>query len=163
MIKLNWLLIFATAFIPALLDIIFFHPSLLGKILNRQTDNSPSLFSWRRPLFMLCLSIPIALFLPAIVIHQMGLFSMLNGQADLQVNGSELNELVSTLMERYGQDFRSFKHGSLHGAILSLFFVLPLSVIHYIKWSTPKYSIVMDVIFWTVCLSLMGGVICAWA
>jgi hypothetical protein len=163
MMKLNWLLILSTAFIPALIDIIFFHPLLLGKILNKQNQQTTSPFSLKRLLFILFLSAPIALFLPAVVIHQMGIFSMLNGQADLNVNGSELYRLVSTLMEKFGHQFRSFKHGALHGAILALFFVLPLSIIQNRKWSTPKSVILPDIIFWTVSLSLMGGIICAWA
>ena len=110
---------------------------------------------------LICL--PIAMTLPAVVIHQMSVYSMLNGQPELKDPASKLNSLLHTLMSEYGQQFRTFKHGALHGAILSLFFVLPLTLLPKVKENKPIRQYLPDILFWLISLSLMGGTICGFA
>ena len=67
----------------------------------------------------------------------------------------------STFMNDYGTAFRTFKHGALHGFMTGLFFALPIIGTNALyERRSFKYTFVTGG-FWIMCLTIIGGIICA--
>ncbi len=101
-------------------------------------------------------AILIAFTLQFIVIHQIGAGGMIGGDPALA------KPSYHAFMADYGNAFRTFKHGALHGFIAGLFFALPVlgtnSMFEQRSW---KYILVTGG-YWIICCTLMGGILCAW-
>lgn len=66
-------------------------------------------------------------------------------------------------MARYGNNFRTFKHGALHGTLGSIFFVLPiLGIIGLFERKGFKWTMIHWG-YWAISMALMGGIICQWS
>jgi hypothetical protein len=97
------------------------------------------------------------------VIHQFGVFQMLNDVKELEDINSPLSLTVADLMMKYGDHFRTFKHGALHGSLTALLFILPtISLNAYYERRSWKY-VAVNTGFMVVCMAIMGGIICQWA
>lgn len=60
------------------------------------------------------------------------------------------------------QSFHSFKHGALHAGIFGLTLVAPvITALGLFQKSTGK-NILLNVIFWILCFSFMGGIVDMW-
>ena len=82
---------------------------------------------------------------------------------DLLVEGTEINQYANDFMTRYGQNFRTFKHGLFHGVIAGLFFALPILGVNALFQRKGFKYIAINVGYWAITLGLMGGVICQFA
>lgn len=102
----------------------------------------------------------IAVSMMPMTIHQMGLSSMLQGVESIKDQSTEVGKAFSFLMDNYGHNFRTFKHGAFHGILYSIFLVLPILGINSLfERRTFKY-IMIHTGYWMLTLALMGGVIC---
>ncbi len=105
----------------------------------------------------------LALGLMPIVIHQLGVFQMLNDVKELEDVNSDLSKTLANLLTSFGDNFRSFKHGMLHGALTALFFILPTIAMNaYYERRNWKY-VAVNVGFMMVCMAIIGGIVCQWA
>lgn len=56
----------------------------------------------------------------------------------------------------------TFGHGALHGALIGVSFLVPvivsLGIFHKFNWKTN----LLNAIFWTLCLAVMGGILDVW-
>jgi hypothetical protein len=96
----------------------------------------------------------IAFMLQFFVIHQWGATSA-------AVPDLKAPEYV-TYMEKFGQTYRTFKHGMLHGAMAGLFFALPvIGVGALYERRSFKYTLITGG-YWVLTCMIMGGIICAW-
>ena len=164
---MNFLAIGAAALIPMVVGFIYYHPKVVGTAWMKacgldeeklKGGNMPVIFG-----VSLLLSFMMALFTQSIVIHQTHLNSLLAVQTDFKEAGSMSSELYNKIMELYGQNFRSFKHGVLHGVICSVFFVLPvLGTNAMFERKSFKY-IMINFGYWAITIALIGGVICQFA
>ncbi len=102
----------------------------------------------------LIFSLMIAFMLPTFVIHQIGA---------LQASGGNSNdEAYLAFMQVHGESFLSFKHGALHGFILGVLFVLPITAINSLfEQKSWKYILITSG-YWIVSLTIMGAIICSW-
>lgn len=90
-----------------------------------------------------------------LTIHQTGAEGMIGGDPSI----AKLSYLA--FMTDYGTTFRTFKHGALHGFMTGLFFALPIIGTNALyERRSFKYTFVTGR-FWIVCLTIMGGIICA--
>ena len=104
----------------------------------------------------------LAAFLQFLVIHQGGVFSTILESGSTELQGDAL-VYFEDFMAKYGDNYRTFKHGALHGALAGIFMVLPvLATQAMFERKTAKY-ILINVGYWTVTMALMGGIICQWA
>ncbi len=96
-----------------------------------------------------------------IVVHQMGAYGTL---ANLGVDtaGSETNLYFADFMAKYGNEFRTFKHGALHGAMTGIFMALPLIGTNALFERKSWKYIFINAGSWLVSATLVGGVISAW-
>ena len=74
----------------------------------------------------------------------------------------EATTYFKDFMSTYGDRFRTFKHGALHGSVLGMFVVLPiLSIIAMFERKSVKY-VAINAGYWIVTLAIMAGIICQW-
>lgn len=100
----------------------------------------------------------IAFTLSGIVVHQTAVFQMM--MPEVMEAGSAAESQFGELMAQYGGNFRDFKHGALHGAILTVFFVFPLIAINSLFERRGWSYIMIHTGYWLVSLCLMGGLLC---
>ncbi len=94
--------------------------------------------------------------LPGIVIHQMGLFSLINGDPSTALPSFD------AMMNDYGTIYRTFKHGAFHGFITGVLIALPiLGTNALFERKSAKY-IFINSGYWIVTLTVMGGIIGSW-
>jgi hypothetical protein len=76
---------------------------------------------------------------------------------------SEAGQMVAAFLEKYGNEFRTFKHGLLHGVISAISIALPiLGIVALFERKSAKY-IFIHLGYWVITLGIMGGIICAYA
>ena len=156
------------ALVPLVLGAIWYSPLLFGKMLmtaNGVTTKVPMPASRLAIAFVLTYIggyMIASHVLGSIVIHQRGVYGMLAGNPDVHTPGTDLYNLVQNLMDKYGHNFRTFKHGALHGSFTGIYLVLP--VLGIIALFEPKSIVwvVVHAVYWIMCLAIMGGIICAY-
>ncbi|MFN8166018.1 MAG: DUF1761 domain-containing protein [Bacteroidia bacterium] len=159
----NFPIILISALIPLLIGFIWYHPKVFGNAWMALTGikpedgkkaNMPLIFG-----LTYLFSVMAASALIAVVIHQFSLYSIIQRVQSTDPNAMTM---VNDFMSKYGTEFRTFKHGALHGTLMGIFLILPTFAINSLfeqkKW---KY-IWINAGYWIVCLALMGGVICQW-
>jgi len=162
----NFLVLAAAALIPMVLGFIWYNPSVFGKAWMEASGLTEEDTKKTNMLLVLVLSFVLSLMLSMsvnfMVIHQNAIYSLVMGP-ELQNPASEQSLWIKDTMAKYGQNFRTFKHGALHGALTGLFFVLPIiGTGSLFERKSFKY-VAINVGYWIVTLTLMGGVICAFA
>lgn len=77
-------------------------------------------------------------------------------------NSPETLQWLKDAMSKYGNNFRTFRHGMVHGFMTGLFLILPaVGVSSQFEMKSWKY-ILITAGYWIVSMMLMGGIICQW-
>jgi hypothetical protein len=95
---------------------------------------------------------------------------MFQGNPDVFLTHDKLNpntpigqNVITLLNGEYGTNFRSFKHGALHGTIMAVLFAFPILAINALFERKGAKYIFIHLGYWVITIALMGGVICGWA
>ena len=152
------------ALVPVVFGIIWYNPYLLGKVWE-MCGVPPVKMGTGKLVLTAVLTYVAGYFIAAhvlgsIVIHQHGVYSMLAGDPDMRDKNSALYNTVQGLMDKYGHNFRTFKHGALHGSFTGLYLVLPILLVIGLIENKKLCWIMVHSAFWTACLAVMGGIIC---
>lgn len=164
---MNWIPVLLSALIPMAIGFIWYNPKIgLGNAWMKASGMTMEMAKGTNMAVVFGLSllfaILIAFSLMPAVIHQMGFNSMMMpGPND--TNAAEMQATLAEIMEKYGTRYRTFKHGMLHGAIMAIFFVLPIIGTGALFERKGAKYIFIHVGYWFISLMLMGGVICAFA
>lgn len=163
----NYLAILGAALIPMSIGFFWYGPALFQNTWMKEANVTPEAIKNGNMILIFGLSfffsLLLAFSLQMLVIHQWGVFSTLAGEPGFSQQTGEGFTIFSSIMERYGTRFRTFKHGVLHGILSGVFIVLPiLGTKALFERKSFKY-IAINVGYWIVTLALMGGVICQWA
>jgi hypothetical protein len=103
-------------------------------------------------------SLMLAFMMPALVIHQMGAISMVGGPTLVET----AKPSYLAFMADYGDAFRTFKHGALHGLISGIFLATPIIAMNGLfEHKTWKYMAIQAG-YWIVIMTIMGTIICGW-
>jgi hypothetical protein len=164
----NFLVIAAAALIPLTVGAIWYNPKIgFGQAWMKAADMTEEKIAGSNMALIFGLTYLFSFFIGIgllnIVIHQMGLYSTLAGEPGFMEPGSEVNDYFENFMATYGDRFRTFKHGALHGALGAIFLALPIVSINALFERKSFKYIMLHVGYWLVSLTLMGGVICQWA
>jgi uncharacterized protein DUF1761 len=139
---------------------IWYNPKVFGTIWMREAGvtmeegDKPNMFK----IFGMTVvyAFLIAFILQMLVIHQFGAFGMIGGDP------ATAKPSFAAFMADYGTDFRTFKHGALHGFMAGLLFALPVvgtgALYEKRSW---KYVLVSGG-YWIISCMVMGGILCAW-
>ncbi|WP_276975155.1 DUF1761 domain-containing protein, partial [Flavobacterium filum] len=68
----------------------------------------------------------------------------------------------AAFMADYGNAFRTYKHGALHGFMSGLFLALPLVAINGLFERKSWKYIFIHAGYWTVVMTIMGAIVCGW-
>jgi hypothetical protein len=155
------------ALIPMIIGFIYYNPKVVGKAwMNASGMTDEKIKGGNMPVILivsLLLSFMLAMFLFSMVVHQSGLFSLFAGEQGFGVEGSETMNDLNALMDRYGNRFRTFGHGAFHGTLAGLFVILPVLGTNALFERKGFKYIMINVVYWTITLALMGGILCQWA
>ncbi|CAL2102391.1 conserved membrane protein of unknown function [Tenacibaculum sp. 190130A14a] len=163
----NYLAILGAAFVPMVMGFVWYGPMLFQKAWMKEMNFTQKDIEGGNMLLIFGLSfvfsLLIAFFIQFLVIHQYGVFSTLAGDPGFMEQTGGAYAYYQEFMSNFGDRFRTFKHGALHGVLTGIFFILPvLGTKALFERKSFKY-IFINVGYWTVTLALMGGIICQWA
>ncbi|HQF48620.1 MAG TPA: DUF1761 domain-containing protein, partial [Flavobacterium alvei] len=92
------------------------------------------------------------------VIHQMGTLGMIGGPDFI----ASAKPSYAAFLADYGDAFRTFKHGALHGFMSGIFLALPIiSINGLFEQKSWKYMAIQSG-YWIVIMTIMGAIICGW-
>ena len=154
--------ILATALIPFLFAMIWFHKSLFGgNTWNAIADIPESKQGAVKPLKLalsLLLNILLAFGVFQYSIHEMAIAAMFGGDIEAMKN----SEVAMALLTEYGGHFYTWTHGIAHGIGSTVFFILPALgyVVTFEKKSAKYFWVYLG--YWLICTILMSVVICLW-
>lgn len=155
------LVTFIAALVPMVVGFIWYNPKVFGTIWMNETGmthekaktaNMAKTFG-----ITFLFSLMIAFLLQTIVIHQSALQSLV-----MNDTSEATKKWLADAMSAYGNNFRTFKHGMLHGFITGLFIALPaIGVGSLFEMKSIKYILIAGG-YWMVSMMIMGGIICQW-
>jgi hypothetical protein len=164
--EFNFISIIVAAFIPMVVGFIYYHPKVMGTAwmkvasMTEEKIRSGNMAVTFGVSFVL--SLLLALAVTFAVIHQYHVYSVLANEPGIDDAGSEIGMWLADFMGKYGDNFRTFKHGALHGFISGLFFAVPVLGTNALFEQKGFKYIAVNGLYWIITITLMGGVICAW-
>lgn len=70
---------------------------------------------------------------------------------------------ISLLMSGHPAEEQNLIHGLFHGAMLTVFAILPAMLIHFMfEGDRSIRNIIYHILFWVICTGIMGAIIGAW-
>ncbi|HNF72458.1 MAG TPA: DUF1761 domain-containing protein [Chitinophagaceae bacterium] len=150
---------FVAALIPLATGWFWYHPGIFGNAWMKLVNMTPEKPSPKNMLLMFAgvylFALMIAVMLMPMVVHQFSLQSVFQGDTS---RASE--NFMNNFLELYGDRFRTFKHGALHGTLAALFFALPFIGTAAIFEKRGFKYIAIHTGYWVLSLAIMGGYIC---
>lgn len=154
---MNYLIIGLTALVPLLIGFIWYNPKVFGNAWMQVAGVDEEKLKSGNMGVIFGVTYLFGLFLAAglvpIVIHQMGVGSTLAGVPDAEA-------ILKEFMDKYGSNYRTFKHGALHGVISAFFLALPFLGINALFERRGFKYIGIHLGYWIVTLGIMGGILC---
>ena len=164
--KITWYIPFVAALIPLLIGFIWYHKKVFGLAWTREAEMTEEKMKGANMALIFALTYLLSLLMCVILssasIHQLHIFSIFADQPDARVEGSETQMIIQAFMEKYGNKFRTFKHGAFHGVLLGIVCALPIIGINALFERKSFKYIAINTGYWIVSMALMGGVLCAW-
>ena len=162
----NVLIVALAALVPLILGFIYYHPEVFGnawmKASNLKEEDLKGNNMTKVFVIMIVLSFFMAGFLFMLVVHQTDYYSVLINEPGFGEEGSAITNEINAFMGTYGDRFRTFKHGALHGGMVGAVIALPVILINGLfELKSIKYGLING-FFWIVCFTLMGGILCQW-
>ena len=168
MVSINFVAVLVAALVPMIMGFIWYNPKTLGTAWMKAAGleeekmkegfNAPLVFG-----LSFVFSFLMAMSVNFMVIHQFGVkSSMLLNPKDFEDATSQVSIDLANFMSKYGSNFRTFKHGVFHGTLVGLMFVLPIMATSAMFERKSAKYVAINVGYWTICLAIMGGIICAW-
>jgi hypothetical protein len=158
--EINFLALLVAALSTVVVGFIWYNPRVFGTIWMKESGMTQEKMKGTNMAMIFGLSLVYALLisfiLQMLVIHQFGAVGMVGGDPTIA------KPSYAEFMADYGNAFRSFKHGALHGFITGLFLVLPVIGTNALyERRSFKYTLFTGG-FWIVCCTIMGAIICGW-
>ena len=154
----NFLAILVAALSSFVVGFIWYNPKVFGTIWMREIgiteekarqSNMIKVFG-----LTFVLAFMLAFFMPTIVIHQVGAVQLAGGDAT--------DPAFLTYMQAHGENFRTFKHGALHGFMAALFIVLPVIGTNALFEQKSFKYVAITTGYWVIVMTVMGAFICGW-
>ncbi|MCK6649611.1 MAG: DUF1761 domain-containing protein [Bacteroidia bacterium] len=164
---INFLVLLIAAVVPMIVGFIWYNPKTLGTAWMKAAEVSEDKMKGANMALIFGLSFVFAYLLAMaeqfMVIHQYHVYSIFQGDPTMSDPNSATSLMINDFMAKYGNNFRTFKHGALHGTIAGLFVALPIIGTNALFERKSFKYIFINARYWTITLALMGGVICAFA
>ena len=160
--EFNFYAVFAAAFSSLVVGFIWYNPKVFGTIWMNETGMTEEKAQKGNMLKIFGLtfvySLMLAFIMSALVVHQFGALGMIGGPEFI----ATAKPSYAAFMADYGDNFRTFKHGALHGFMSGLFLGLPIIAINSLFEQKSWKYIAITAGYWTVIMTIMGAIICGW-
>ncbi|KLT68449.1 DUF1761 domain-containing protein [Flavobacterium sp. ABG] len=161
--EINFIALLVAAIMTLVVGFIWYHPKVFGTVWMRESNLTEEVLRTGNMLKIFGLtyvfSLMITIVLMALTIHQSGAVGMVGGPPLI----ASAKPSFAAFMADYGTAYRTFKHGALHGFVSGLFFAFPVVGINSLFERKSWKYILIHAGFWIVTLTLMGGIVCAFA
>jgi len=158
--EFNYLAILVAAIVPIILGFLWYNPILFGNAWMREAEMTPEKMKGGNMavifVITLVLSILLALFVQSLAIHQIGAVQLTGGDPAMA------KPSFNAFMADYGNAFRTFKHGALHGLLAGIGLFFPVIAINGMFERKSWKYIFINSGYWIVSLTAMGAIICGW-
>lgn len=158
--EVNFLALLVAALSTLVVGFLWYNPKVFGTAWMNSAGLTEEKLKGANMAVIFGLAVLFAFFMAFIlqflVIHQWGALAATGGDPKLAGPAYE------AYMAEYGTDFRTFKHGALHGCMTGLFFTFPLIAINALFERKGWKYIFINSGYWIVNLTIMGGIICGW-
>lgn len=143
--QINWIAIVVAALIPMVLGFIYYGPlfqkqwlSSMGKTQEEMEPTNPA------------------------VTYGLALLVAFMISASLKMMLEFMHKDVNQAGEMFLNSTHTFGHGAFHGMFLCLSFVVPVIISLSLFHKSSAKNILLNVVFWTLCFAVMGGILDAW-
>lgn len=161
MVELNMWIIPVAALVPLIMGFIWYNPKVLGTAWMNASGLTEEKMKGANMGLIFFLSYVFGLFIAFIMIpvtiHQMGFQSMVMGADENVIN------LAQQVMDLAGENYRTFKHGALHGTIMGIVLIFPIMATNALFERKGWKYIMINSGYWIISLALMGGLVCQFA
>lgn len=161
--EINFYAFLISAIVTLVVGFVWYNPKVFGTIWMRENNLTQEDLRSGNMLKIFGLtyifSLMISMTLMSLTIHQSGAIGMVGGPPLI----ANAKPSFAAFMADYGIAYRTFKHGALHGFMSGLFFAFPIIGINGLFERKSWKYIFVHAGFWMVSLTLMGGIICAFA
>jgi len=161
--QINFAALFIAAIVTLVTGFIWYNPKVFGTIWMKENNLTQEELKKGNMLKIFGLtylfSLMITMTLMSLTIHQSGAIGMVGGPPLID----SAKPSFAAFMADYGMAYRTFKHGALHGFMSGLFFAFPLIGINGLFERKSWKYIFIHAGYWTLTLTLMGGIICGFA
>lgn len=167
MLHVNFLAVLVAALIPMIMGFVWYNPKVFGNAWMKAAGvdeekmkgaNMPLVFG-----LTFVFSFFVAMAMNFMAIHQFGTqSSLMTDPKALADPTTPIGAYFADYMLKYGSNFRTFKHGALHGIIGGILLALPIVGVNALFERKGFKYIAINAGFWIVSLAIMGGVVCGW-
>lgn len=162
--NLDFPIILASALIPLLMGFIWYHPKTFGNAWMNAAGLTEEKLKGANMALIFFLTYVFSIFLAMtmnfITIHQWSVMSLLDVNKDVNTPGSPAHTELMSILDKHGNNFRTFKHGALHGFLNDIFFVFPLLAINALFERKSWKYVWINTGYWAITFLLMGGIAC---
>ena len=164
---MNFIAISVASLVPILLGMIWYSNFMFGKIwmkeaglsLDQMKTGSMAVIFGCSFLF----SFMLAFNIQSLTIHQFAIPSALMLAIEDPTRKESAQAIIDSFTTGiYANDFRTFKHGLLHGIISAIFIVLPVIGMNSLFEKRSFKYIFIHVGYWIISFGIMGGIVSAW-
>lgn len=156
--EFNLIAILVAALVPMILGFIWYGPMLFQKAWMKESGvTEEKMKSGNMGVIFgvsLLLSVILAFFTQFLVVHEMGVMGMTEGQIE--------GETAQAFINEWAGKYRSFGHGALHGAMAGVMFVFPIMATNGLFERKSWKLTLINAGYWTVALAIMGAIIGGW-
>lgn len=161
----NLLAVFLASLIPMVLGMIWYNPKVFGTIWMHEAGLTEERLKGANMPLVFGLSFLFSFFLAFgmqfLVIHQFHFGSILMDEPGFKDPNSELSIYAKSFMDKYGNNYRTFKHGVFHGFIGGVMIALPIVAVNALFERKSFKYIAINFGYWLLSMALMGGVVSA--
>ena len=159
----NFPIIAAAALLPIVLGFVWYNTHVFGKAWMAASGVTEETIKNSNMFIILGLTYVFSFFLAMgvnfMVVHQFHLYSMVMNDPGFGDPNSPVQSMLKDIMSKYGNEFRSFKHGAFHGFLGGLQFALPIIGINALFERRGVKYIAIHTGYWLLTLILMGAII----
>jgi hypothetical protein len=164
--EINFLALISATLVPMVLGFIWYNPRIgFGRAWMLSSGMTPDKAKNANMPVVFGLTTLFAFFIAfsmqSIVIHQSHVAGLLMTQPDYREAGSTAEGLYNSIMEHYGDSYRTFKHGFFHGTLAGFMLALPIIGTNAIFEGRGFRYVAINAGFWIVSMAFMGGIVAA--
>lgn len=159
--------VIVAALVPTITGFIWYNPKVFGKAWQAASGVTDEKMKGANMMVIfgvsLVLSFLLACSMLGMTIHQLGVYSTLAGDPTLADVNSELGKWFAEFMAKNGLNFRTFKHGMLHGALGGVMIALPIMGTNALFERKGFKYVAINAGYWIITMMIMGGIVCGWS